>query len=84
MSERNDGLTRSHPGSVPDSPEAVTDAPNAIDSDHAPVPAQDGSGPPALRAPRTARALARHRNRSLRWLVLSVIAITVFAVAAWA
>lgn len=83
MNEREDGLTRSHVGPAPDSPKAVTDTPDAVGRDRAPDPPEDGSGPPALHTPRTARALARHRSRSLRWLVISAVATTLFAVATW-
>lgn len=40
-------------------------------------------GPPALHTSRTARALARHRGRALRWLVIGVVLTAVCVVAAW-
>ncbi|MGW6274083.1 hypothetical protein [Streptomyces sp. NPDC055060] len=47
------------------------------------APAQAGSPQPALHHPRTARALARHRGRSLRWLAVGVLMTIVFGGAAW-
>ncbi|MEU6001033.1 hypothetical protein ABZ837_24790 [Streptomyces sp. NPDC047197] len=74
MSERNEGRARPDPGGL---------SPGAVDDEHVPVPEEDHAGPPALHTAVTARGLARHRSRSLRWLVLGILVTAVCVVAAW-
>lgn len=52
-------------------------------SEDVPGAADDDVAPSALHAPRTARALARHHGRSLRWLVFGTVVTTVCVVAVW-